>query len=83
MQNWMGFRNNQLTRMLMGIDAWGTRGWVSLGVVVASGLLLIPSIGTALLSWLARAGALMQISAVKPNPSRAPSEMPGANLMTP
>ena len=81
-QNWMGFRHNQLTRMLMGIDTWGTRRWVSLGVVATSGLLLVPSIGTALVSWLAGAGALMQISAIKPDASRAISDMPGANPMT-
>ena len=64
-QNWMGFRQNQLTRMLMGIDAWGTSRLASLLLLAASALLLLPSVALAVLSWLAGAGALMEISAVK------------------
>jgi len=64
-QNWMGFRQNQLTRMLMGVDAWGTSRLVSLVLLAASALLLLPSVAVAVLSWLAGAGALMEVSAVK------------------
>lgn len=68
--NWIGFRQNQLTRMLMGMDPWGASWPATLGQLVTSGFLLLPSVAVAGLSWLARAGALMEILAVKPEAPR-------------
>lgn len=71
--NRMGFPNNQLTRLLMGLEDRRSTVFSSLAVLAASGVLLLPSIGLSLLSWMARSGALMQVWACKRNPGTCPA----------
>ena len=62
-------RSNTLTRYLMGFDRLDAR--VVLAAVIGSAL-IVPAIAISLLSWWARRGALVEISAGKPtgNPAR-------------
>jgi SAM-dependent methyltransferase len=64
--NWAGFKQNYLTRLLFGIDKWAEAPWQSIGVILVSGLLVVPAIAASVVSWYWRSGALMQVSAVKP-----------------
>lgn len=64
--NAMGFESNRLTRMLMGLDPQKTSRCSGVGMLLFSGLLLLPCLAASVVSWMARAGALMEISAVKP-----------------
>lgn len=71
--NRMGFPNNLLTRLLMGLEG-GTSGFfMRVSLVALSGILLLPSVGLAILSWLAGSGALMQVWACKRNPGTCPA----------
>jgi len=62
--NRLGFRQNQLTRLLMGMDPDGI-GLRSLPMLVIGGLLIIPSLLLSLCSWLLGGGAIMEMWAVK------------------
>lgn len=62
--NRMGFRQNQLTRLLMGMDAKAV-GIASVPMLLVSGLLVVPSLVLSFCSWLAGSGAIMEMWAVK------------------
>lgn len=64
--NKLCFKQNQLTRLLMGIDKWGANRWGDFGVIALSAILLVPSVIAAVWSSRVHAGALMQVSATKP-----------------
>lgn len=78
--NLAGFRQNHLTRLLMGIDRWRRAPLAGVGMMIFAGMLLVPSVVLAVVSWMARAGALIEMSAVK-TPGlpggRQSSPMPG------
>jgi SAM-dependent methyltransferase len=62
--NRMGVRQNQLTRLLMGMDGEKI-GIASVPMLVLSGLLVVPSLMLSLVSWTAGSGAIMEMWAVK------------------
>jgi SAM-dependent methyltransferase len=62
--NRMGVRQNQLTRLLMGMDGEKI-GMASVPMLVLSGLLVVPSLMLSLFSWAAGSGAIMEMWAVK------------------
>jgi hypothetical protein len=62
--NRMGFRQNQLTRLLMGMDKEAI-GIASVPMLVVSGLLVVPGLVLSLCSWAAGSGAIMEMWAVK------------------
>lgn len=65
--NWMKFPNNQLTRMLMGMDGGATGVFSRAAVLTVSAILLLPSVALSILSWMAGSGAIMQVWARKRN----------------
>lgn len=71
--NRMGLPNNQLTRILMGLEDGRSTGFSRLAVLAASGVLLLPSVGLSFLSWMAGSGALMQVWACKREPGACPA----------
>jgi SAM-dependent methyltransferase len=64
MLNHLGFRQNHLTRLLMGMDDEAI-GLASVPMLVVGGLLIVPSVVVSLCSWVAGSGAIMEMWAVK------------------
>lgn len=62
--NAMGFRQNLLTRMIMGMDTPGAGLTTVVPMVVLAGLLAVPALVIALGSWACGSGALVQMWAV-------------------
>jgi len=67
--NRMRFPNNQLTRMLMGMDGEASGFFSRAAMLAISALLLLPSLGLSIVSWMAGSGAIMQVWARKRDPS--------------
>lgn len=65
MLNAAGFRQNQLTRSLMGMDVSPRSVLARGGMLALAALLAVPATLLALASWLAGAGATMQLTARK------------------
>lgn len=63
--NWMGFRQNLLTRMVMGMDREGAGLTTLVPMTAIAGLLAIPSLALSVISWMAGSGGLMEVWAVK------------------
>ncbi|GEM_PF-340603 len=63
--NQLGFPQNLLTKMLMGVDRRAVLTPVGLTMVVAGGLLVVPSFLLAMASWAAGAGASVEVVAAK------------------
>lgn len=62
--NGMGYRQNQLTRLLTGMN--GEKfGSASVPMLIVSGILVVPSLMLSLCSWAAGSGAIMEMWAVK------------------
>jgi SAM-dependent methyltransferase len=66
--NWMGFEQNLLTRMLMGMDRRGAGLMTLVPMLLLAGVLVVPSILLSLCSWSAGAGAIMEVWAVRRDP---------------
>jgi SAM-dependent methyltransferase len=66
--NLLGFEQNLLTKVLMGMDRQALLSLAGLTMMFVGGLLLFPSLLLAVGSWLAGAGASVEILAVKPIP---------------
>jgi SAM-dependent methyltransferase len=64
--NLLGFRQNLLTKALMGLDRRSVLSPAGFIMAFIGSLLMIPSLLLAVSSWLAEAGALVEIQAVKP-----------------
>lgn len=62
--NRMGFRQNELTKLLMGMEREGA-GLMLLPMLLVAGLLVLPSVILSLGSWAAGSGAIMEMWAVK------------------
>jgi SAM-dependent methyltransferase len=60
--NRIGFRQNGLTRLLMGLDRPSVGG---VAAALCAAVLLIPAVLLAAVSWLLRAGALMEVRATR------------------
>ncbi len=63
--NRMGFRQNLLTKWLMGVDRASIGTPVGLTMLLMTLVLVVPSLAVAVGSWLARAGAVMELLATK------------------
>ncbi len=63
--NRMGFRQNLLTKWLMGVDRATIGTPVGLTMLLIALVLIVPSLAAAIGSWLARAGAVMELLATK------------------
>ena len=63
--NRMGFKQNLLTRLLMGMDRADVNVATVAPMIVLSGLLVIPSVVLSLSSWAAGSGAIMEMWAAK------------------
>lgn len=66
--NWMGFEQNLLTRMLMGMDRRGAGLMTLVPMLLLAGVLVVPSILLSLCSWSTGAGAIMEVWAVRRDP---------------
>lgn len=63
--NWMGFTQNLLTRILMGMDRGGAGLLTVVPMLLLAGVLVVPGILLSLCSWVAGAGAIMEVWAVR------------------
>lgn len=63
--NWLGFPPNLLTRMIMGMDLGGTGLGTIVPMLLIGGLLVIPGLALSVISWMAGAGALLEVWAVR------------------
>ena len=63
--NRMGFRQNLLTKWLMGVDRATIGTPVGLTMLLMTLVLVVPSLAMAVGSWLARSGAVMELIATK------------------
>ncbi len=64
--NQLGFRQNLLTRWLMGLDLGMLANARGLAMLLGAAVLFVPCLGLAIASWLARSGAIMEVCASKP-----------------
>ncbi len=71
--NWMGFRHNLLTRVPMGIEREGAGSTTLAAMLVIAGLLALPILALSIISWMAGAGALIEVWAVNRCPGSARS----------
>lgn len=70
--NLLGFPQNLLTSSLMGMNRRAILSPSGLAMVLVGGVLLIPSLALALVSWVAGSGAIVELMAVKPSPEAGP-----------
>lgn len=68
--NALGFEQNLLTKILMGADPRNSWSLSGIAMAVVAFLLLIPSLVLAVGSWLAGAGASMEVMAIKDLPEQ-------------
>jgi 2-polyprenyl-3-methyl-5-hydroxy-6-metoxy-1,4-benzoquinol methylase len=63
--NSLGFEQNALTKYLMGTARKRTNTATLAAMLALTGVLIVPSVALAVLSWAARAGAIMEVWAAK------------------
>lgn len=78
--NQLGYPQNLLTKMLMGVDRRAVLTPVGLTMAVAGGLLLVPSFLLAMASWAAGAGALVEVVSTKPKREECGVDAPDGAL---
>lgn len=78
--NQLGYPQNLLTKMLMGVDRRAVLTPVGLTMAVVGGLLVVPSFLLAIASWAAGAGALVEVVSTKPKREECGVDVPNGAL---